>query len=55
MKKRRKKNIDRALALKNNIIKHNHLIHIPLKNNIHFTAGTLLNDTIYKILVFINL
>ena len=46
MKKRRKKNIDRALALKNNIIKHNHLIQIPLKNNIHFKN----NNIIYNVL-----
>ena len=45
MKKRRKKNIDRAFALKNNIIKHNHLIHIPLKNNIHFKN----NNIIYNV------
>ena len=44
MKKRKKKNNERAFALKHNIIKHTKLIKLPIKNNIKFKKSNL--DTI---------
>ena len=43
MKKRKKKNIERAIALKTNIIKYNKVIKLPIKNNITFTKTNLIN------------
>jgi IS605 OrfB family transposase len=44
MKKRKKKNIERAFALKNNILKHNNKITLPNKNDIKFINKLLINS-----------
>lgn len=49
MKKRKKKNIERALALKINIIKHNKIIKLPIKNNITFLKTKIINGIPTKI------
>ena len=43
MKKRKKKNFERALALKTNIIKHNKIIKLPIKDNITFLKTKIIN------------
>ena len=43
MKKRKKKNIERATALKSNIIKYNKLIKLPIKDNITFVKTSVIN------------
>jgi len=43
MKKRKKKNNERAIALKNNIIKHNKIVKLPNKNNITFIKTNVIN------------
>ena len=43
MKKRKKKNIERAIALKSNIIKYNKLIKLPIKDHITFVKTNVIN------------
>lgn len=43
MKKRKKKNIERAIALKNNIIKYNKLIKLTIKDDIIFVKTNVIN------------
>lgn len=49
MKKRKKKNIDRALALKNNIVKFNNKVNLPIKNDIHLVQNEIINGIDVKI------
>ncbi len=41
MKKRKRKNTERALALKRNITKHNALVNLPQINDIKFSSNNL--------------
>jgi hypothetical protein len=43
MKKRKKKNIERAIDLKNNIVKYNKIIKLPIKDDITFVKINVIN------------